>query len=241
MDSPFHTGIQNQIYYEHFRGRSNSSEAILFLHGYPADQGTRNRDLAAPVEIETGADVYIIHYPGLGNSPGQFTFSRSLQASQVFYDFLVNTGRYTTVHLFGHSWGGFIALNLVKEKAHVGTVTVASPFLRIPKDQELETLVNAVFDETKKYLTHTNTLEIQNDLNAISTWTNFETNVDFLNATGKSINLIQAIEDDETPVEIAREFRSALKNINYKEIHTNHSFENSRDEVSKFIVSSIKK
>lgn len=177
MDLPFQSGIHNQIYFEYFEGHSNSSEVILFLHGYPADQGTRNRDIAVPVAKETRIDVFIIHYPGLGNSPGQFAFSNSLQASQQFYEFLVNSKKHTKVHLFGHSWGGFVALNLAKTNASAGTVTVASPFLRIPKGHDLETLTNVVFNETKQYLTHTNTSEVLNDLEAISKKANFDINV----------------------------------------------------------------
>lgn len=241
MDLPFKSDSYGQMYYEFFEGSRNSSEAILFLHGYPADQGTRNRDLAAPVAKETGLDVYIIHYPGLGNSPGQFTFSGSLEASTRFFAFLVNTKKYNTVHLFGHSWGGFIALNIAKLNMQVGTVTVASPFLRIPVGQDLENLVDVVFNETKQYLKHTNTTEIINDLQRISLVDNFESNVDFLNFNDRTLNLLQAIEDEETPVVIAREFKLKVKKISYKEIHTTHSFENSRSDVSRFIIDSLKR
>jgi hypothetical protein len=57
----------------------------------------------------------------------------------------------------------------------------------------------------------------------------------------KYIYLLQAIEDDETPVEIAREFQSQLKLILYKEIHTNHSFDKPRAEISKFIINSLRR
>ena len=56
-----------------------SGRPVILLHGFPADSA-KNEDLAEAMRDQLGADVFMPHQPGLGDSPGTFSFEGALRA-----------------------------------------------------------------------------------------------------------------------------------------------------------------
>jgi pimeloyl-ACP methyl ester carboxylesterase len=103
------------------RAEPLAAEALVMFHGFPgqppADQVEKYKNvprmrveaskaLVAAREI----DAYLPGYEGLGESRGKFGFHRSAARSVEFAQDLSN--RYAKVHVAGHSWGAFVAVNV---------------------------------------------------------------------------------------------------------------------------------
>jgi pimeloyl-ACP methyl ester carboxylesterase len=242
---PTQIGYLGEVYFEHYQHplKSNpnrNSEVMLFLHGYPSENERKNRDFLQKVfNHSPHVDCFLIHYPGLGNGKGPFHFSKTFQAAINTHEHLVSFLKYKKVHIFGHSWGGFNTLNLIKQVSNIGTVVLASPFLNIPHGFSSHEFVERIYEDTKKHLLHTSKEEILKDLNSLTITDIFNNNIHWLNKNKKLIHLIQATNDLSTPVEWARSFTSKLTQVRYKEIITDHSFEDTREQVADFILEAL--
>lgn len=229
----------NGAYYESFSQSVRAKEAILFLHGYPANQSDKNRGIAEAITRQTNIDSFIIHYPGLGNSPGQFSFKKSIQISNEFYDFLVKKG-YEKVHIFGHSWGGLVGLSIFSKRPQKDIqLILVSPFLVIPEGSALTGLVNVVYASTEEFLKHTSPQAVVSELQEIGTLNNFKSFQRDVMANIQRVSLFQAITDDETPVDTAREFVKPIPSLNYVELNTDHSFISARDQLIELAIKAL--
>jgi esterase/lipase len=222
----------NETYFEVFKGSSNSNTAILFLHGYPSDLGDKNADIAMEVTQKTNLDCFLIHYPGLGKSHGEFSFSKSLKAVHEFCGHLRKLG-YDEIHFVGHSWGGFLALNSAMLWTRKSKVILMSPFLQIPEGSELQALVSAVYSETKEFLVPKSETEVLQDLQELRKSCSQENIIKNIKMTSNEITLIQALHDEECSPQIAKEFVSKINNqkIKYLELQTDHSFSQNRAQL----------
>ncbi len=103
-------------------------KCFIFLHGFPSIRSRQNLDLAEAVSKTFHANCFIPHYRGLGISPGRFFLQSSLQDARECLKKISLT--FSKVHLVGHSWGGMISLNLLKEFPNlVASLTLISPLL----------------------------------------------------------------------------------------------------------------
>jgi len=106
----------------------STSDCLLFLHGFPSLRSRQNLDLAEAATQEFHRKSFIPHYRGLGVSPGRFFFESSLVDAREALSNI--TKKFSKVHLIGHSWGGAVALNLLKEHpTAIASLTLLSPLL----------------------------------------------------------------------------------------------------------------
>lgn len=231
--------FEQETYVEAFRGEIKSTEAVLVLHGYPADQGNKNQDIAEWISTFLKKNCYIMHYPGLGLSKGQFSFKYSIEISKLFLHHVQKLG-YKKIHLIGHSWGGFVSLCLLDSLKSVdANVVLVSPFLKIPTGRKLDDLVKQIYEETSAFLKHTSIDEMFLELTDISKSENFELFQKKIIKSKYAISIIQALNDLETPPSIAREFVSKLPALEYQEINTDHSFTTERSLLKEFILKKL--
>lgn len=219
------TGHYNETFFELFKGNSSSKEVVLFLHGYPSDLGDKNSDLAIAVSASSVIDCFVIHYPGLGKSHGSFTFSKSLRIVNEFCAYLKTLG-YSDINFVGHSWGGFLALNITEFWTEKSRVVLMSPFLNIPEGAELQALVDAIYYDTKPFLVPQTKAEVLEDLLKLRETSALDKILEKIKPLKNKITFIQATDDEECPPQIAKQFvgEIASEKLEYREMETDHSF-----------------
>jgi uncharacterized protein len=86
---------------------------VILLHGFPGNE--KNLDLAQSIR-RAGWDVLYFNYRGSWGSPGDFSFTHSIEDTQAAIDYLrdpVNAKKLRAnpnyIVLIGHSMGGFMA------------------------------------------------------------------------------------------------------------------------------------
>ena len=88
-----------------------SSNAVLFLHGYPGSQ--KNYDLAEELALK-GFRCFVMHYRGAWKSKGQYSLYGNLKDSEMVLEHIQSEGyKKENINLIGASWGGFMAMMLL--------------------------------------------------------------------------------------------------------------------------------
>lgn len=100
---------------------------VLLLHGFPGTE--LNLDLARAIQ-RSGWNVMAIHYRGVWGSPGQFSFSHTIEDARAALDWLrapANAGRVDAKRLvvLGHSMGGFDTV-MVGDEPVAGFVVISA-------------------------------------------------------------------------------------------------------------------
>lgn len=107
-------------------------EAYVFLHGFPG-QFTKNEDLAVSIASNVKADCYTPHFTGIGLSPGEFLFTRCISDARDFVEAIWMSGKYTKVNIIAHSWGAFVAIQLLQQLSFpVARLILLAPLTFIP-------------------------------------------------------------------------------------------------------------
>ena len=121
------------------------NEAYLFLHGFPANLGTKNQDIAESLTFATGINSFVLHYQGLGNSGGKFSFTESVKESiQAAHD-LISKYEIKYLHIVGHSWGGLVGINVFKSiQSQRGKLILLAPFTVFPTDDSINNWLDSV-------------------------------------------------------------------------------------------------
>lgn len=109
---PSHGSLLNALVY--VAAGPGPHPAVILLHGFPGNE--RNLDLAQAIR-RSGWDVLFFDYRGSWGSPGDFSFTHSLEDTQASIDYLrvpANAKRLrldpSRIVLIGHSMGGFNAV-----------------------------------------------------------------------------------------------------------------------------------
>jgi pimeloyl-ACP methyl ester carboxylesterase len=113
--------------------------AVILLHGFPGNE--RNLDLAQDIR-RAGWDVLYFNYRGSWGSPGDFSFSHSIEdvASAIAYLKQPENAKRlrldpTRIVLIGHSMGGFMTVQGAAADptvAAVGLISAADMVQRVP-------------------------------------------------------------------------------------------------------------
>lgn len=111
-----------------FYDLDSTGPAILMLHGHPG--GTKNMDLAEHFQ-SSGFTVIVFSYRGIWGSHGDYCLSHNIEDTIVFAQYIREHAEAWRVDperlfLFGHSMGGFAALNALASGVKAkGAVLVA--------------------------------------------------------------------------------------------------------------------
>jgi pimeloyl-ACP methyl ester carboxylesterase len=101
---------------------------ILFLHGFPGVKSKQNREIAEKIAERLRRRTIVFLYEGLGQAPGEFSFTRCLDDVEREYEKIVAAG---PIDVVGHSWGGFQAIRLAgRHPNSVRKLVLMSPLLR---------------------------------------------------------------------------------------------------------------
>jgi esterase/lipase len=198
--------IDQEIYCDEYKGDGNF--AVLFLHGFPAIR-TKNEDLAEHLTGSTSVDCYLPHYPGLGESKGEFSFYKCYQTALMKYKEVREKYGHNFIVL-GHSFGGAIALRLFYEfpDNHKYTLLL-NPLVMFPTDD----LIEVARPEYEKLFFE---LGLSNYDEVMLEFKKFRDHYSPLNYLKPPLEHIErlemylATEDDVTPIEFARMLNKQL-------------------------------
>ena len=109
--------------------RGEKHPAILLLHGFPGYE--QNRDLARAL-CRIGMTVFFFHYRGCWGSPGAYRLAHLPEDAASALSFLTGHAEELSVdpehiYVFGHSMGGFAAMNLLAERPRVRGAILMAP------------------------------------------------------------------------------------------------------------------
>lgn len=215
--------------------KGTSREAIFIFHGFPS-QKNRNKDIAYALSKATKHTVIVHHYEGLGESLGDFTFQKSLKNAEKFVAYHLRQGNYKKIHFVGHSWGGFVSLNLLRKfSSQVKSLFLLSPFNQIPENKNLSDLVDGLFKEYPHCFFKTNKSRVKKDFERVEK--EYDLQTFFRNKKiSQKIKILQAKNDLAVPEKTTREIAKLLgESCQYKEIAVDHSFTEKRSQTIKMI------
>lgn len=224
--------FENIIYNEKYCSSENAEEAVLMLHGYPSPDG-KNEYIAEFVSTYLKKDVFLIHYAGLGKSNLNFSFPKSIEDSINYFTFLNEKKIYKSFYLIGHSWGGLIALNIIKHfnTNNIKSVLLLSPYTYFPSGCNLNHLIQLVYNESKEFFRGT-FAEMTNQVEEIILQYQPGLFLDKLKTFTGDINIIQAANDIEVLPSNTKFFIDSLSNnAKYFEINCDHGFNQNREDL----------
>lgn len=211
--------------------------AILFFHGFPANRGVKNLDLADYIHRKFKEDTYLLHYKGLGESPGEFKFTESIAEASQVVDFIVRNQPYKEICLVGHSWGGLVSINLAQRHPEkVKNLILISPFCEVKKTDPLyDWFVSSAREDFKNIFGEQSEAEVTRDFDQI-----LEKHLPKYMAPKLAdhiqVSVIQAGRDDVTPPSTAKATLSFFKTApTYIELDQDHSFTQNRVELAETI------
>lgn len=228
-------------------GGARSANACLMLHGFPAatppsPQVEKNQDIAARIANSLRMDVYLNHYRGLGKSEGRFSFRRSIEDSLKLAQLLLDKHKYRSLNILGHSWGGFVAMNVAHRlNAFGGKMILLSPLNLIPPEPVLKQVLATVCEGVSIDFESGGIDGAVSELLSIAEDSNPRTIAPALNWTTGPITIIQALNDDEVSVESTRKFVNLFPHgVKYIEFDSDHKFSINREHLINLIIARLK-
>lgn len=207
----------------------NSSEGIFIFHGFPS-QKNRNKDLAHFLSQTTSTSIFVHHYEGIGESLGKFYFENSLTTAMRYVEHIRKEFGLKRIHFLGHSWGGFVSLNLLPIFANdLGSVVLYSPFTQIPDGKGIDDLADGLMTEYPHMFFHRTHAEVCAEFKAI------QNNFPYVPSLAKTkwqkpTLVLQAKNDLLTPEEKTKSVLPLLgPNTHYEELMIDHSFTEKRE------------
>jgi len=213
--------------------------AVLFLHGFPANRNVKNLDLADVVHRASGRDCFVLHYRGLGESPGDFRFTESIKEAVTVAQRLAKS--HGSVTIVGHSWGGLVAMNVTEQCATlVDRLILLSPLCELDRANSLyDWILNGVKTDCPGVYGKLSQQEIQSELDGVLERYEPKNIVGKIPAT-LPITLIQAALDVTTPATAAKALLPYfLGEVKYVELAQDHSFSQSRRELADTILQAM--
>lgn len=208
----------------------------LFLHGFPGAIGDRNIDLANAVSQEAKIRCFLPHYQGLGESSGRFSFSQSVGDVMAFSEDFFVKNQAQDIIVVGHSWGGFLALNLLSRFPETfKRLILLSPLLEIPNEDQISRLVPLLFSKNR------GTFVAQTEEALVSDFQLARESYSPLKLLSESvqekITIIQASHDDEIPADSNRLLvRTRLPRARYFEVDQDHRFQKNRAAIKSLLI-----
>lgn len=227
-----------------------SRDAVVVFRGFPGSpppgqEGkyahlAQRRALAEALHADTGRDVHMPHYAGLGKSRGRFTFVSSVEMGAAFAADVAARG-YERVHLVGYSWGGLVAVNAARALgARLGRVALVSAVTGLGDDAGVRTFLEPlvrdypnIFGDFDRAIAGAvaDLSEVRDRFNPIAL-------VQEKKTPALDALMVHARGDEDVKVETARRFKDAIS-ARYVELDDDHiltkNWERMLDAVSEFI------
>jgi pimeloyl-ACP methyl ester carboxylesterase len=219
-----------------------SKEAVFLFHGFPANRSGKNLDIAMAVFKALKIDAYIIHYRGLGDSPGYFSFSDSVFESVRSANEILAFGRYAKLHIYGHSWGSVVASNVAFQlKERCQSLMLACPLTKVVVDDPMLTgLVHSVLQEMPDVFGPQSLEDVRLDLQSFTESSKIFQPWDLapkLDQSQIQIKIVQALKDEYTPPAKTRELIKRFSQMPiYVEYDVDHSFMEDRKLLAQTVI-----
>jgi pimeloyl-ACP methyl ester carboxylesterase len=217
-----------------------TDKAILFLHGFPANRGVKNLDIADCVQREFQHDTYLLHYKGLGESPGAFKFTDSIEEASRVVELIMRDKAHKELRIVGHSWGGLVATNIAQRHPDkVRSIVLLSPFCGVKKSEPLyDWFINRAREEFNIFGDQTEA-DVIRDFDFV-----LENHLPKFMAPKLAdhikVSVIQAGRDDVTPPSNMKATLPFFKTVpTYVELDQDHSFSQSRKELAETVAKFI--
>lgn len=225
-----------------FRPEKASDRPILLLHGFPAVRATKNLDLADWLFRHFDRDVYLLHYRGLGESPGNFRFSASIDEATAVAKRLAGGDSPTrNLTVVGHSWGGFVATNVAARLPdRVRALVLLSPFVApgAPGPSE-DWFVEDVRKELPTVFGTQTEAEVRADWDRVKA-TSLPATVAASLADDLPVGVLQSKPDDVTPASKTKALLPKLPGTPlYRELDLDHSFSQDRRGLARELASML--
>lgn len=126
---PSHGALLNALVY--IASGAGPHPTVILLHGFPGNE--KNLDIAQTLR-RAGYDVLFFNYRGSWGSPGDFSFTHSIEDAQSAIAFMrdpANAKKFradpSSIILIGHSMGGFMTLQAgANDKAIKAVATISA-------------------------------------------------------------------------------------------------------------------
>ncbi len=201
---------------------SSTNQAYIFFHGFPGN--VKNEDVAEIFSDQFKADTYLLHYRGLGKLDGSFSFTSAIEEALQLTRRV--TEKYKTVHLFGHSFGGLVAIIAANEVgSKLGKLVLASPLTALPDNSTLAEIVKPFLSAPPSLFGVQGLEAILADLDAVRNQYKLSGIAGSLNLKPGQLVVIQASNDAEVPAEQTRQFLEFFSTPpKYRELNQTHAF-----------------
>jgi pimeloyl-ACP methyl ester carboxylesterase len=221
----------NGCYNLKFSGQPRATEAVLFFHGFPAEQGNKNVDLAEKLADELGLDTYIIHYKGLGKSEGEFSFTSSIEESAKYAEYLIRENGYSKLHLVGHSWGGSVATEVYRRiKDQRGRLVLLAPFTDVREGEGAMELALYFMRHYPHIISADQFDTVAKELSKIREQFHAQRTAKELSSHAGNVLIIHAKRDDIIPLSMNQNLKKAWgPDATFVEIESDHRFFHNRD------------
>lgn len=219
------------LYVETTVATTRPNDAYVFFHGFPG--GTiHNEDVAKAVANQTGAATHVVHFGGLGKGKGEFGFLKSIEQSMNLMRNISSQQNVQRIHLFGHSWGGLVAVNAAMQvEGKLGALFLVSPYSGLPDSTATRHVLGAMKKSDPLFPAN---LDIEGAVKDVATISNFYNPfVVVKKIRPLKTYILQAQNDDEVPASVNRAFAPMFSpEATYLEVNQNHSFTNRAELIS---------
>lgn len=229
-----------------FGAQTRSKEAVLFLHGFPAEQGNKNVDVAEMLATEHNLDAYVIHYRGLGQSEGEFSFVQAVEDSCAYAAKLIEEYGYKRLHLVGHSFGGWVATEIFKRLGdRRGIFVMMAPFTDIEEGEGPAQLALYFMRHYPHVISSNRFDEVTEDLSKMRSKLHPHETARELSQHASDVLILNSMTDEIIPNEMNKCLaKSWGPSVYYVDLDTDHRFFRNRnlliDQVRGFFKSKLR-
>lgn len=219
----------------------NASDGLFIFHGFPS-QKNRNKDLAHFLSQTTKASVFVHHYEGIGESLGKFYFEKSLTTAMTYVEHIRKKFSLKRIHFLGHSWGGFVSLNLLPIFiTELGSLVLFSPFTQIPDGKGIDELAENLMKDYPHMFFHRTHSDVSAEFKSIQNNLPYVPSLSKLRWQKPTL-VLQAKHDPLTPEEKTKAVLPLLGlNAHYEELSIDHSFTEKREQTFELVLNFYKR
>lgn len=183
---------------------------FVLLHGFPGRR-TRNEDLLLKLVVHYGVAGVLYRYKGLGANKGEFTFFSAIEDTIQTLEF-VSTQGYKKIILLGHSFGGFVTLNVIQRIPQlIKGVFLLAPLIFMPEHEVVESMIDDfcyLQNGLKEYSANKELLTEQ--ANELKVWATQENYREKLKSLPFSLPIVHPFQDEVVPYKSSEIFQQLL-------------------------------